>query len=166
MGVPKVDLTKALATGGGTGGPGDYQEVGPWQMKIVDVNVLLYVVNHDAPQHEQRANMVGGCDYRVGTDRHSLDCDFGFSSARRLDLAFIDRRFGQAQAIAKVADLASLAEYLHSSAKVESHWHIPSTLLDESFGTAGNLANDAHLAAIAIGYGATLVSCDADFSRL
>ncbi len=32
-------------------------------------------------------------------------------------------------------------------------------------GTAGNLTNDAHLAALAVEYGAELCSCDADFSR-
>jgi len=32
-------------------------------------------------------------------------------------------------------------------------------------GTAGNLTSDAHLAALAIEYGAVLCSCDADFSR-
>lgn len=32
-------------------------------------------------------------------------------------------------------------------------------------GTAGNLVNDAHLAALAIEHGAELNSCDADFSR-
>jgi toxin-antitoxin system PIN domain toxin len=32
-------------------------------------------------------------------------------------------------------------------------------------GTAGNLTSDAHLAALAIEHGATLYSCDNDFSR-
>jgi toxin-antitoxin system PIN domain toxin len=32
-------------------------------------------------------------------------------------------------------------------------------------GTAGNLTSDAHLAALAIEHGATLCSCDNDFSR-
>ena len=32
-------------------------------------------------------------------------------------------------------------------------------------GTAGNLTNDAHLAALAIEHGATLVSFDRDFAR-
>lgn len=32
-------------------------------------------------------------------------------------------------------------------------------------GTAGNLANDAHLAALAIEHGALVCSCDSDFSR-
>ena len=37
-------------------------------------------------------------------------------------------------------------------------------LLDRT-GTAGNLTSDAHLAALAISLGATLVSCDADLGR-
>jgi predicted nucleic acid-binding protein len=32
-------------------------------------------------------------------------------------------------------------------------------------GSAGNLVNDAHLAALAIEHGAEVCSCDADFSR-
>jgi predicted nucleic acid-binding protein len=32
-------------------------------------------------------------------------------------------------------------------------------------GTGGNLTSDAHLAALAIEHGATLCSCDVDFSR-
>ena len=46
----------------------------------------------------------------------------------------------------------------------DRHWRILRDLIDQS-GTAGNLTNDAHLAALAIQYGATLVSCDADFAR-
>ena len=38
-------------------------------------------------------------------------------------------------------------------------------LLLRPFGTAGNLVNDAHLAALAIEHGAELHSCDSDFSR-
>jgi predicted nucleic acid-binding protein len=32
-------------------------------------------------------------------------------------------------------------------------------------GIAGNLASDAHLGALALSHGATLVSCDGDFAR-
>jgi len=35
----------------------------------------------------------------------------------------------------------------------------------QPLGTAGNLTTDAHLAALAIEHGASLCSCDADFSR-
>lgn len=46
----------------------------------------------------------------------------------------------------------------------EGHWEIFRLLLGHS-GTAGNLTTDAHLAAIAMSYGAVLVSCDNDFAR-
>jgi toxin-antitoxin system PIN domain toxin len=48
--------------------------------------------------------------------------------------------------------------------ETEDHWHILRELLSET-GTAGNLTTDAHLAALAISHGATLVSFDNDFSR-
>lgn len=47
----------------------------------------------------------------------------------------------------------------------DDHGSILRALLDEA-GTAGNLSSEAHLAAIAVGYGAGLVSFDADFGRL
>jgi predicted nucleic acid-binding protein len=46
----------------------------------------------------------------------------------------------------------------------EEHWDVLKPLLADS-GTAGNLTTDAHLAALAIGHGAVLVSFDNDFSR-
>ncbi len=46
----------------------------------------------------------------------------------------------------------------------KNHWEILKGLMVEC-GMAGNLTTDAHLAAIAISYGATLASCDADFGR-
>jgi toxin-antitoxin system PIN domain toxin len=44
------------------------------------------------------------------------------------------------------------------------HWEILSRLMSEAQATA-NLTSDAHLAALAIEYGATLVSSDRDFTR-
>jgi toxin-antitoxin system PIN domain toxin len=46
----------------------------------------------------------------------------------------------------------------------ENHFRILRNLL-ESAGTAGNLASDAHLAALAIEKGAKLCSADHDFAR-
>jgi len=46
----------------------------------------------------------------------------------------------------------------------ERHWLILSQLLRDA-GTAGNLTNDAHLAALAIEHGACLHSADTDFLR-
>lgn len=46
----------------------------------------------------------------------------------------------------------------------DEHWEILRSLLHEA-GAATNLVTDAHLAALAIGHGAVLVSCDNDFAR-
>lgn len=46
----------------------------------------------------------------------------------------------------------------------DRHWLVLSRLLRRE-GTAGNLTNDAHLAALAIEYDATLYSADNDFRR-
>src|SRR6056297_1842158 len=46
----------------------------------------------------------------------------------------------------------------------ERHWLILSQLLRKD-GTAGNLTNDAHLAALAIEHGACLHTADTDFLR-
>jgi predicted nucleic acid-binding protein len=46
----------------------------------------------------------------------------------------------------------------------DRHWRILRTLIAFA-GTAGNLTSDAHLAAVALGGGWTLVSTDHDFQR-
>src|SRR5207249_10516207 len=46
----------------------------------------------------------------------------------------------------------------------EHHWPILSNLLRAS-GTAGNLTSDAHVAALALEYGGSVVSADGDFRR-
>ncbi|MEL6546050.1 MAG: TA system VapC family ribonuclease toxin, partial [Myxococcota bacterium] len=46
----------------------------------------------------------------------------------------------------------------------QRHWRILNELL-EPLSTAGNLTSDAHLAALAIEYGAQLHSADHDFGR-
>ena len=56
---------------------------------------------------------------------------------------------------------ADNARVVHPS---EHHFAVLRALL-EKVGTAGNLTNDAHLAALAIEHGAELVSFDRDFGR-
>ena len=46
----------------------------------------------------------------------------------------------------------------------ETHWNILQNLI-LSTGTAGNLTTDAHLAAIALEYGAEICSVDSDFKK-
>ena len=49
--------------------------------------------------------------------------------------------------------------------ETEAHWRTLRPLLEHA-GTAGNLTSDAHLAALAITHGATVVSADTDFSSI
>jgi uncharacterized protein len=53
------------------------------------------------------------------------------------------------------------------SSATHEHYRHAAVLRDllRPLGAAGNLSSDAHLAALAIEHGATLCSCDNDFSR-
>jgi hypothetical protein len=131
-------------------------------VKIVDLNVLLYVVNENAPHHgvllEWWESALNG-DESLGLPWTVL---LGF-----LRIATNPRIFPHplepAAAIAKVETWLSLGNTAVIREK-DGHWPILRGLLEET-GTAGNLTTDAHLAALAISHGAVLVSCDRDFAR-
>ncbi len=131
-------------------------------MRLIDLNVLLYAVNRDAPRHAAirswwEAALSG--EEPIGLTWIVL---LGF-----LRLATSPRVFSQplmpAQAFERVD-----AWMDHPNTRLvhetQEHWRVLKELLDDA-GTAGNLTTDGHLAAIAICHGATLVSCDADFRR-
>ena len=80
-----------------------------------------------------------------------------------LHLAGITKRFPAVTALDKVDTWLSL-DQTRLVQETDDHWHILQDLLAET-GPAGNLTTDAHLAALAISHGATLVSFDNDFSR-
>ena len=131
-------------------------------MKLVDLNVLLYAINRDAPRHEMirswwEKTLAG--DEPVGL---AWVVVLGF-----LRLATNARVFAKPlssdEAIERVE--AWLAHpNLRVVIETEEHWRILKELLAEA-GAAGNLTTDAHLASLAISHGATLASCDADFGR-
>ena len=131
-------------------------------MKLVDLNVLLYAVNRDAPQHETVRTWweaALAADEPVGVPWIVI---LGF-----LRLATNALVFGNPltvdQAIERVE--AWLGHPLVCIVReTEDHWRILKELLSGS-GAAGNLTTDAHLAAMAISHGAILASCDADFGR-
>lgn len=131
-------------------------------MKIVDVNVLLYVVNESAPHHSASLNWwesaING-DESVGLPWVVL---LGFLRISTNPKIF-PNPLDPAAAINKINTWRSLTNTYLVREKDE-HWEILRTLLDET-GTAGNLTTDAHLATLAISHGAILVSCDRDFAR-
>jgi toxin-antitoxin system PIN domain toxin len=131
-------------------------------VKIVDLNVLLYAVNRDSPQHSTaRAwleDTLSGDEpvglpwivllgfLRVATNRrvftHALDVDDA--------LAIVDSWLAQPAVVRVEAG--------------DRHWDTLKHLLGES-GAAGNLTTDAHLATLALENAAELCSTDADFAR-
>lgn len=127
-----------------------------------DVNLLLYAVNRSAPQHPRAARWL--------TDIFSADEPIGFAwlvLVGFVRIATNPRVFPEplsVDACNAIVDgwlkqrLASIIE------PAPGHWTLLNALLRET-GTAGNLTNDAHLAALCIGRGATLHSADGDFSR-
>ena len=131
-------------------------------MKLVDLNVLLYAVNRDAPRHAAVRSWweeaLSG-DEPIGLPWIVL---LGF-----LRLATNARVFVQPltpdQAIDRV-EVWLAHRNIRLMHENEEHWRALRGLLTET-GTAGNLTTDAHLAALAITNGASLVSCDADFGR-
>ncbi len=131
-------------------------------MKVVDLNLLIYAVNEDAPQHARarrwwEATLNG--DEQVGL---AWAVVLGFL---RLCIrsGVLPRPLAPKQALDLVQAwiLHPLVVPLHAG---DQHWVILRKLLEPT-GMAGNLTTDAHLAALAIEYGGTLCSTDADFAR-
>lgn len=131
-------------------------------MKLIDLNILLYVVNKDSIHHapvlawwEQALNG----DAPLGLPWIVL---LGFVRiATNPDI--FPRPLDPKAAIGKIDVWLSLDNTRLVQEK-EDHWNIFRALLAEA-GTGGNLVTDAHLAALAISHGAELISCDTDFAR-
>lgn len=131
-------------------------------MQIVDANVLLYAVNEDAPNH--------------AVSRRWLDS--ALAGAEPLGFAWVvllaflrlstraglfPRPLGSDDAVRVIGTWLDgpLAVIVEPTAR---HLDVLRGFLRET-GTAANLVGDAHLAALAIEYGAEICSFDADFGR-
>lgn len=129
-------------------------------MKLVDVNVLLYVVNHESPYLDRvRAwweNALAG-DEPVGLAWVMLLGFLRLSTHRKVFHAplTIDEA---------VAMVTSWLEQPNVEIIEENrfHWQELSKLLTVH-GISGGDVTDAHIAALAITHEATLASCDVDF---
>lgn len=131
-------------------------------MKLVDANLLLYASDRRAPRHEAARAWL----------EQELSGDETIGFAWIVLLAFLrlstnphvfERPLSPDRAFAVVDG------WLHQPCVVivhpgDRHSMVMRQLLDP-LGTAGNLVNDAHLAALAIEHGAELNSCDSDFAR-
>lgn len=131
-------------------------------MILVDVNLLIYAIDRDSPQHpkakawleETLSGTVTVClpwlvllafirlTTRSGVVRNPLTAEQAF--------AYVDSWLEQ--------------PFIVTAGPGERHWRILRNLLAAS-GTAGNLTSDAHLAALALEHGFAIYSSDNDFKR-
>jgi len=131
-------------------------------MRIIDLNVLLYAVNSDAAQHDR----VRGWWEQAVNDEDTIGLAWvvllGFLRLATNPRVF-PRPLAPGAAATKLDTWLSLdnVRVVHEK---DDHWETLKPLLGRA-GTAGNLATDAHLAALALTHDAVVVSCDTDFAR-
>jgi toxin-antitoxin system PIN domain toxin len=129
---------------------------------VPDVNVLLYATDASSARHAPCARWLAGA--------LEGDAPVGFSWQVLLGFIRLATRavvFSRPLSVVEAFDVVD--DWLGRSASVvlqptERHAAVLRGLL-LACGTAGNLTSDAHLAALALTHGATLVSCDRDFGR-
>ena len=131
-------------------------------MKLVDLNILLYAVNVDAPHHDRIVDWWEGVLNGDETIGLAWPVVVGFLRVSTNPRIFPTPLAPEA-AVEQIDDWLRL-DVISVITETRDHWRTLRALLAEA-GVAGNLAADAHLAALAVTRGATLASCDADFAR-
>ncbi len=131
-------------------------------MKLVDANVLLYAVNSDADHHERSRRWLD----------ESLSGEDTVAFAWIALLAFVrlatreglfPHPLSMDGAMDRVDSWLSAPSAVVLEPTIE-HGRVLRSLL-APLTTAGNLVNDAHLAALAVEHKCDIVSFDNDFSR-
>jgi uncharacterized protein len=132
------------------------------QVKLVDLNLLIYAVDRDAPRHREARQWL----------ERALSDDEPVGLAWVVVIGFL-RLVTRAAVMRRPLDPAAAFDLVESwldwpTVEVvrpgPQHWALLRSLL-EPLGTAGNLTTDAHLAALALEHRATLCTADDDFRR-
>lgn len=131
-------------------------------MKVVDANVLLYAANADADHHQASRSWLDGALSGNDTVGFSWVAMLAF-----LRLATSPRIFPRPLAVGVAT--GTLDRWISAPGGLvvqpgPGHAEVLGRLLVGA-GVAGNLVNDAHLAAIAVEQRGEVVSYDTDFSR-
>jgi toxin-antitoxin system PIN domain toxin len=131
-------------------------------MNLVDANVLIYATNASDPKHDPSREWLERALNESAT--------VGFPWVALLAWLRLTTKVGLFPDPLDVgAALTVMRSWLARPASVvvhptARHLDVLAGLLVES-GTGGNLTTDAHLAALAIEHGATVVTWDGDFDR-
>lgn len=131
-------------------------------MKLPDVNLFLYAYDAGSPRHEAAIEWLertlSGAE-TVGLP-WAVPLSFIRLSTRPV---FMEQPYGVDEAV-KIVEGWLEQPCVTVIAPTRRHAPILRELL-APLGTGGNLTSDAHLAALSIEHGATVLSCDNDFSR-
>lgn len=131
-------------------------------MLLVDANVLLHAANNDAPQHDLAKRWL--LNALAGPETLGLAWVVVLAFLRLSTHPSVFRRPLTAEQSASLVESWTSATYTTSVEPTHRHLALLRGLLAGA-GTAGNLVTDAHLAALALEYDATIVSFDRDFGR-
>lgn len=131
-------------------------------MKLPDVNLLLYAYDSDSPRQDAARHWLEETLSGTETVAFAWAAMVGFVRIVT-NRAIFDQAWGAGEALDVVDQWLAqpVSTVVHPT---DRHAAVLRDLL-APLGAAGNLTSDAHLAALAIEHGATLYSCDNDFSR-
>jgi toxin-antitoxin system PIN domain toxin len=131
-------------------------------VKLPDVNLLVYAINRTSPHHARARpwldELLSGAE-PVGLAWMVLVAFVRLSTRPQLSATPLSPT--QAFDVVEGWLAQPCAVIVHPT---ERHYAVLRGLL-EPLGTAGNLTNDAHLAALAIEHGGEVCSADIDFAR-
>lgn len=131
-------------------------------MILVDLNLLIYATNRDSPRHERARTWLEETLSSEETVALSWSVLLGFLRISTRPGAFTNPlTFEKALEVVDAWLACPCVTLLNPG---ELHWSQLKALLEQS-GAAGNLTTDAHLAALALEFDATLCSTDHDFLR-
>ena len=131
-------------------------------MKLVDTNVLLYAADTGAEQYRRAKSWLEDALSGPGTLVVPWLTAIGFLRIST-NPRFYPRPTSTTSALSFLRSVLAVPAVIHGE---PDHRHLDRVeALLAATGHGGNLVNDAHLAALALQYEATVVSYDNDFSR-
>lgn len=131
-------------------------------MKLLDLNILVYAMDESSPRHQAARDWLDETLSGSDTVAFAWHVLIGFVRLSTRSAVFarpltVDESFD-------VVDQWLQQPCVTVLHPTERHASVLRGLL-APLGAAGNLTSDAHLAALAIEYGAQVCSTDVDFSR-
>jgi len=131
-------------------------------MKVIDLNILIYAINKDAPDHQQARKWWENCLTEIEAIGLPWIVLLGFLRITTNPRVFTNP-LNPKDATMLIDDWLKQPS-VEIISPTERHWEILKKLILQ-LGTASNLTTDAHIAGLAIENGGVLFSTDNDFSR-